>query len=373
MASQKREMAPEAIASVEKGAFRRRGLIAGAAALAAGVLATRMGSEAVDAADGVAILQGAASNANNTAATLTTLTAPTTVAVFRAMQAAVAVPDTSLDASQGFATGANNSGVHGRNDALNGIGTTGVATNGTGIYGQSTSGSGVGAVSSSGAGVYGSSSSSNGVFGTSASGFGVWGEAGTGAGSGGVVGVARSAGTVGFQALAVSPAVYAGFFVGTVTISGSLGVAGSKFAVVKGADNKYRGMYAVESPECWFEDFGTGTLANGVATVKLDPLFAQHIHTDDYHVFLTGIDQHHQLIAKAKGAGSFTVEADTALATLKGQKASDLSGTFSWRVVAKRNDIKGERMPVWEMPQQANVSAKPHGATPGVSPLPKQK
>jgi hypothetical protein len=118
-------------------------------------------------------------------------------------------------------------------------------------------------------------------------------------------------------------------------------------------------MYAVESPECWFEDFGTGTLANGQAQIRLDPLFAQHVHTDQYHVFLTGIDEHHQLIAKAKGPGGFTVEADAALAALKGKKASDLSGAFSWRVVAKRNDIKGDRLPVWEMPAPAFTKPEP--------------
>jgi hypothetical protein len=132
-------------------------------------------------------------------------------------------------------------------------------------------------------------------------------------------------------------------------------------------------MYAVESPECWFEDFGTGTLANGVATVKLDPLFAQHIHTDDYHVFLTELNENNALHVTNRAGTSFQVQADATTAKAKGKALASIAGTFSWRVVAKRNDIKGERMPVWEMPQQANVSAKPHGATPGVSPLPKQK
>ena len=45
MAAQKHETAPESMAPVEKGAVRRRGLIAGAAALAAGLLAARMGNE----------------------------------------------------------------------------------------------------------------------------------------------------------------------------------------------------------------------------------------------------------------------------------------------------------------------------------------
>ena len=36
---------------------------------------------------------------------------------------------------------------------------------------------------------------------------------------------------------------------------------------------------------------------------------------------------------------------------LKGKKAADLTGTFSWRVVAKRKDIVGERLAKWEMPK----------------------
>jgi hypothetical protein len=383
MASQKREMAPEAIASVEKGAFRRRGLIAGAAALAAGVLATRMGSEAVDAADGVAILQGAASNANNTAATLTTLTAPTTVAVFRAMQAAVAVPDTSLDASQGFATGANNSGVHGRNDALNGIGTTGVATNGTGVYGQSTSGSGVGAVSSSGYGVYATSGSGTGVYGQSASGTGVFGTttsglygvagiSGTASGSAGLVGVATGPNAVAFGTIVQGGATFAGYFNGTTVVNGAFAVTGSKSAAVKDASGQYRLMYSVESPEAWFEDFGTGTLVNGKATVKLDPQFAQHIHTDQYHVFISEDGDHNGLHTTAKNTSGFTVEASSLLAKAAGVNAAQAQGSFSWRVVAKRNDIKGERLATFAMPPKLTLAAPTPPAS-GVAPLPKRK
>ncbi len=87
MAVQKHETAP-----VEKSAIRRRGLIAGAAALAAGVMATRMGNETVEASDNNPILQGSANDAGNTASTRTTLTAPTTAVVFRAVQTAVANP-----------------------------------------------------------------------------------------------------------------------------------------------------------------------------------------------------------------------------------------------------------------------------------------
>src|SRR5262249_37494020 len=144
-----------------------------------------------------------------------------------------------------------------------------------------------------GFGVQGSSTLSHGIVGLS----------GTGAGVSGVVAVGTAPGTVGFQGVAQGGATYAGYFFGDVTIQprvldgqgGNLGVAGAKFAIVRGKDGKYRGMFAVESPECWFEDFGEGKLVNGKASVTLDPLFAQHVHTDRYHVFLTEHGEHNAL------------------------------------------------------------------------------
>ena len=74
-------------------------------------------------------------------------------------------------------------------------------------------------------------------------------------------------------------------------VFGNFGVSGSKFAVVKGGDGSTGGCTR----------WNRRMLVRGLrhrhagerqATVKLDPLFAQHVHTDDYHVFLTEHDQH---------------------------------------------------------------------------------
>ena len=44
----------------------------------------------------------------------------------------------------------------------------------------------------------------------------------------------------------------------------------------------------MQSPENWFEDFGSAKLENGRVTVSIDPRFAQIVNTGvDYHVFLT--------------------------------------------------------------------------------------
>jgi hypothetical protein len=363
MAVQKHEMAPESVAPVEKGAVRRRGLIAGAAALAAGLLATCIGSEAVDAADSSTLLLGAANNANNTEATLTTLTTPTagsplapTAAGFRVLQSGVATPDTSFDASQGFATGANNSGIHGRNDALNGIGTTGVATNGTGVYGQSSSGSGVGGVSTSGAGMFGQSGSGIGVQGASTSSFGLYGSSATGIGVYGVTsganvygvlgqttvanstaiaGIAGADGTSAFSGGNLNPNAFAAFFQGHVQVAGPFDVtgAGNKHGVVPHPDGSHRTIYSIEAPEAWVEDFGTGTLVAGKAEVKIDPDFAVLIHTDDYHVFVNEHGDYHVHTPKRSATG-FTVQVTSGT----GPKTTGLAGTtgtFSWRIVAR--------------------------------------
>jgi hypothetical protein len=367
-------------------ALKRRGILAAAGAVVAGIVAKQASVPVAAGTDGDVVL-GSVSNSTTTETGVLNsgpaIPGGPAIHGFRS-PGAVTVVSMTLNAGvvgQTFVTdapgvlgsspnGSQAKGVYGTSGS--GSGVYGESTGSIGVQGQITGGSAANTIAvkgvnqSAGAGGFG-------VYGSSVRSFGGWFEAGGDQGSGGVVGVARSAGTVGFQALALSPATTAGFFSGSVSVLGSLGVTGGKFAVVQGSDGQYRGMYAVESPECWFEDFGTGTLAGGKAEIKLDPQFAQHIHTDQYHVFISEDGDHNGLHTTAKNTSGFTVEASSLLAKAAGVNAAQAQGSFSWRVVAKRNDIKGERMPVWEMPQQANVSAKPHGATPGVSPLPKQK
>jgi hypothetical protein len=164
------------------------------------------------------------------------------------------------------------------------------------------------------------------------------------------VGVTNVSTGVAFQARANAPAIAAGFFVGNVSVFGSLGVTGGKYAVVKGADGKYRAMHAVEAPEAWFEDVGKAKLVNGSATVTLDPLFVQHVRTDDYHVFLTTYGASQGLDVVAQNAGGFVVQE---------RNRGTSSVTFSWKVQAKRADLKDERLPVWEVPPGADLPAKP--------------
>ena len=75
-----------------------------------------------------------------------------------------------------------------------------------------------------------------------------------------------------------------------VTVNGNLTVTGAEFAVVPFPDGSSRRLYGMESPESWFEDFGTGYLKNGRAEIPLDAEFASIVNRDDYHVFLSEYD-----------------------------------------------------------------------------------
>jgi hypothetical protein len=381
MAMQKHAMAPKSIVPVEKGVFRRRGLIAGAAALAAGVLAARMSENIVDAADGSPVIIGP----NTYTSATTTLTGATaTVPGFRVVSQGAAIPDTTIDANQGFALGANNSGVHGRNDALNGIGTTGVATNGTGVYGQSSSGTAIGGVSSGGAALYGISTGSGATPPNST--YGVYAKvAGTNvsvainavnnstaanshallclADNGhGIVGSSNGSNTyAGLVGNAGPNGARAGAFYGDVVFShdffvlGNQSVFGTKSAIVPNSrDGSYRAVYCVEAPESWLEDFGEGTLVNGKADIKIDPDFAAVADTSQMHIFVTEQDgSHNHLSVGNKSVIGFSVTADGAIAVLKGKKTADLNGVFAWRIVMRRKDVKPNRLAKVGKPEMA--------------------
>jgi hypothetical protein len=233
---------------------------------------------------------------------------------------------------RGFGEGGNLAGVYG------------VGGLGPGNYGgPGVIGIGYGAPVSQGpggpAGVFGQAAGQNpGVMGVGD----LWGVIGSATDAGvGVFGQATALSGIGVQGWAFAPATIAGSFQGTVVVTGDLNVGGAKSAVVPFADGSHRRLYCMESPESWFEDFGTGELAGGRAEVRLDPDFAATVDTTDYHVFLTEYDDNNALYVTERSATGFAVRA----------KASDTaSATFSYRVVAKRVDIEAPRLEKVTMP-----------------------
>jgi hypothetical protein len=102
-------------------------------------------------------------------------------------------------------------------------------------------------------------------------------------------------------------------------------------------------MFTAESPEVWFEDYGTASLVGGVVTVNLDATFAQTVTTGNkYKVFLTPNGDCHGLYVAQKTPTSFEVR------ELGGGTSSV---EFDYRISAHRKGYENTRLPVAEMPK----------------------
>ena len=130
---------------------------------------------------------------------------------------------------------------------------------------------------------------------------------------------------------------YTGTRVFSVNENGDYVASGTKSAVVQ-AQGEERLVYTIESPEVWFEDFGSGQLVNGKTTVQVDPLFADTVNLQvEYHVFLTPLGDCNGLYVTNKTATGFEVR------ELNGGTSSV---AFDYRIVAKRVGYEGARMEV---------------------------
>jgi hypothetical protein len=113
--------------------------------------------------------------------------------------------------------------------------------------------------------------------------------------------------------------------------------AGSKSAVVPLRSGEMVELFSMESPEVWFEDFGSGRLSGGVTTISLDPRFTQTVNLPlGYHVFITPKGDCKGLFVTGETNGRFEVR------ELGGGKSSV---EFDYRIVAHRNGYEGKRMP----------------------------
>jgi len=151
-----------------------------------------------------------------------------------------------------------------------------------------------------------------------------------------------------------NPASPAGAYFGDVKIAGNVYANNLKGAVVPFPDGSRRALYCMESPEVWFEDFGSAKLARAV--VKLDANFAKVIKRGDYRVFVTPEGNCHGLYVRRKSANNFEVR------ELMGGKSSI---AFSYRIVGRRKDIKQPRrfakidMPLPPPPRPPRAPRKP--------------
>jgi hypothetical protein len=222
--------------------------------------------------------------------------------------------------------------VYGRNDAGGTavLGEVPASTNQNGIalYGLNNSTYAGTAPGAGGFGVYGLSAKGHGLVGATAS-------------TGGAAVVGASNGVAG---------AFAGAFYGSVVVSGGFTVVGGpKSAAVPHPDGSHRRLYCMESPESWFEDFGRGQLECGQAAVLIDPDFAAVVDLDEYQVFVTEYGQHSDLCVTDQTATGFRVQAKDDAAT----------GRFGWRIVARRKDIRGDRLAPVTIPPEPTLPPVP--------------
>lgn len=96
-------------------------------------------------------------------------------------------------------------------------------------------------------------------------------------------------------------------------------------------------MFAVHAPENWFEDFGSAQLVHGVATVTIEPAFAETINgAMEYHVFLTPNGDCEGLYISRKSPTTFEVR------ELRGGHSNI---AFDYRITARRAGQESTRLP----------------------------
>jgi hypothetical protein len=136
----------------------------------------------------------------------------------------------------------------------------------------------------------------------------------------------------------------------TIDVNGNLSCSGSITTPVKlQGSSRELALNAIESPESWFEDFGSGQLSNGTAVISLERTFLQTVNTGvDYHVFLTPKGDSHGLYVTNEAATSFEVRE-------QGQGTSNIA--FDYRIVAKRKGFENVRL---EDKTKTMLFAEPH-------------
>jgi hypothetical protein len=253
---------------------------------------------------------------------------------------------------QATAVTGENVGVSGVTSSTSGIGTSGRASATTGatvgVQGESASSGGFGVY-----GVAGNPSTLGGELGIAPA--GVWGD--TKDGEAGVLATADDAEAIAAYNNAENVAtlfvenqedaqsgsnVFATFsdFGGfcDIDVSGDLKCSGSVggHAFVGPGATREVSMYAMQAPENWFEDMGSGQLHNGAAVVALDADYAQTVNTGmEYHVFLTPKGDCKGLYVTNETGASFEVH------ELGGGSSSI---AFDYRVVARRKGYEKIRM-----------------------------
>lgn len=120
--------------------------------------------------------------------------------------------------------------------------------------------------------------------------------------------------------------------------SGTLGASGTKPAVVYTDSQGPTQLYAEESTEIYFSDYGDGQLQNGYAKIELDPLYLETVLVDEQNplrVFVQSYGDTEMYVRKAADHKSFEVF----------QVGGNTSNAeFSYKALAKRKYYEQRRL-----------------------------
>ena len=207
----------------------------------------------------------------------------------------------------GSAGGVSGSGT---NIGLQGVGTS--QSQSYGVYGEGWS-----------AGVIGYGSTSGETQGTGVEGVssGYWGT--------GVYGIMCNSCTYGYGVWGIG-------YPYAIFASGNIGATGTITGGLALRDDRVVSVYAMQSPENWLEDFGSGKLRDGVAAIEIEATFAQTVNTAiEYHVFLTPKGDCKGLYVTNETATGFEV---------RELGSGQSSVAFDYRIVAKRKGLENLRL-----------------------------
>ena len=143
---------------------------------------------------------------------------------------------------------------------------------------------------------------------------------------------------------------------GTATITWNR-QTGAKSAVVDLPSYGQRLLYCMESPEVWFEDFGSARLEDGMARVDLDPIFLESVTIDEANpmkVFVTLNADLDSGVYVEKGQAHFVV---------RERNGGSGDAAFDWRVVVKRKGLENKRLdPLDESASEARTAKEGEGS-----------
>jgi hypothetical protein len=110
-------------------------------------------------------------------------------------------------------------------------------------------------------------------------------------------------------------------------------------------------VFSMESPEVWFEDFGSGQLMGGITTITLEPTFAQTVNLKaGYHVFLT---------PKGDCKGLYVTNETQTGFEVREMGGGQSSVDFDYRIVAHRAQYEKTRLPAARLPKVGQPKQRP--------------